>query len=202
MVPSTFAPSTPPSLSDQLLPLSNTTQIATIFIIASLHDKSEGILTGHLSTSSSTSWISCTSCSCFSSTLLLDHRQPNKLAAMATHTKNEATMRSLGSQSRRLTEGMKDLEKFNINTTLTSLPKYVVVGDQSAGKSSIVQALCGVSLPRSQGTTTRCPFRITTSKKGSSSKSWTCHVYLQQHSDSILAQYSLPGNPSVQPSRA
>jgi hypothetical protein len=59
----------------------------------------------------------------------------------------------------------------------------VVVGDQSAGKSSIVQALCGVSLTRSQGTTTRCPFRITTSKKGSSSKSWICYVSLQQQSD-------------------
>jgi GTPase SAR1 family protein len=102
---------------------------------------------------------------------------------MAAHSSNEATMRSLGTQSRRLTEGMKDLEKLNINTTLSSLPKYVVVGDQSAGKSSIVQALCGVSLPRSQGTTTRCPFRITTSKGTKSRRPWTCIVSLQQHSD-------------------
>lgn len=68
---------------------------------------------------------------------------------MAAHSSNEATMCFLGTQSPRLTAGMKDLGKLNINTILSSLPKYVVVGDQSAGKSSIVQALCGVSLPRS-----------------------------------------------------
>lgn len=101
---------------------------------------------------------------------------------MAAHSVNEATMRSLGTKSRSLNESLKDLEKHNINKTL-SLPKYVVVGDQSAGKSSIVNSLCGVSLARSSGTTTRCPFRITTSKGTKSLKPWTCNVSLQQHSD-------------------
>ena len=107
----------------------------------------------------------------------------SKFVAMSTNSNNEATMRLFGTQSRRLTKGMKDLEKLNINTTLSSLPKYVVVGDQSAGKSSIVQALCGVSLPRSQGTTTRCPFSITTSKGTKLTKPWTCIVSLQEHSE-------------------
>jgi hypothetical protein len=63
-------------------------------------------------------------------------------------------MEYLGAESRGLIQTIKDLEKLNINTTL-QLPKFVVVGDQSAGKSSIVEALCDISLPRSQGTCTR-----------------------------------------------
>ena len=37
------------------------------------------------------------------------------------------------------------------------LPSIVVVGDQSSGKSSVLEALSGVSLPRGQSITTRCP---------------------------------------------
>ena len=59
-----------------------------------------------------------------------------------------------GDVSRRYIQGIKKLDELNINTTL-QLPKFVVVGDQSAGKSSIVEALCDISLPRSQGTCTR-----------------------------------------------
>jgi hypothetical protein len=63
-------------------------------------------------------------------------------------------MEYLGADSRRLIQAIKKLEELNINTTL-QLPKFVVVGDQSAGKSSIVEALCDISLPRSSGTCTR-----------------------------------------------
>lgn len=63
-------------------------------------------------------------------------------------------MEYLGADSRRLIQAIKKLEELHINTTL-KLPKFVVVGDQSAGKSSIVEALCDISLPRSQGTCTR-----------------------------------------------
>ena len=63
-------------------------------------------------------------------------------------------MHYLAADSRRLIQGIKKLEELNISTTL-QLPKFVVVGDQSAGKSSIVEALCDISLPRSMGTCTR-----------------------------------------------
>ncbi|GAB7331326.1 hypothetical protein MBLNU13_g02765t3 [Cladosporium sp. NU13] len=43
---------------------------------------------------------------------------------MAAHSSNEATMCFLGTQSPRLTAGMKDLGKLNINTILSSLPKH------------------------------------------------------------------------------
>ena len=37
------------------------------------------------------------------------------------------------------------------------LPKIVVVGVQSSGKSSVLESITGLSLPRGQGTVTRCP---------------------------------------------
>ncbi|XP_039376206.1 interferon-induced GTP-binding protein Mx2-like [Mauremys reevesii] len=38
-----------------------------------------------------------------------------------------------------------------------ALPAIAVIGDQSSGKSSVLEALSGVALPRSSGITTRCP---------------------------------------------
>jgi len=98
---------------------------------------------------------------------------------MNEDTSNEA-LRAL---STHLNEGIERLEQLNIGTTLSSLPKYAMVGDQSAGKSSIVQALCGIPLPRGDGTTTRCPFYITTSSQTPSSGSWACNVSIKQQHD-------------------
>jgi interferon-induced GTP-binding protein Mx1 len=41
-----------------------------------------------------------------------------------------------------------------------SLPSIVVVGDQSSGKSSVIEALSGIDLPRGIGCVTRCPIII------------------------------------------
>ncbi|CAF1303286.1 unnamed protein product [Rotaria sordida] len=41
-----------------------------------------------------------------------------------------------------------------------SLPQIVVVGDQSVGKSSILEAISGVELPRAQNICTRCPLEL------------------------------------------
>lgn len=81
-------------------------------------------------------------------------------------------MQTLGQHSRQLIQFVQNLVNLNIDNTLPSLPKFVVVGDQSAGKSSIIEAACDVTLPRAAGTCTRCPFKITT-KDGSH---WSCKV--------------------------
>ncbi|XP_057183750.1 interferon-induced GTP-binding protein Mx-like [Triplophysa rosa] len=41
-----------------------------------------------------------------------------------------------------------------------ALPTIVVIGDQSSGKSSVLEALSGVSLPRGSGIVTRCPLEL------------------------------------------
>ncbi|NWV84652.1 MX protein, partial [Dasyornis broadbenti] len=41
-----------------------------------------------------------------------------------------------------------------------SLPAIAVLGDQSSGKSSVLEALSGVALPRGNGIVTRCPLEL------------------------------------------
>ncbi|XP_075191072.1 interferon-induced GTP-binding protein Mx2-like [Anomaloglossus baeobatrachus] len=50
-----------------------------------------------------------------------------------------------------------------------ALPVIAVIGDQSSGKSSVLEALSGVNLPRGSGIVTRCPLvlKLKKSKKGS-----------------------------------
>ncbi|NXN65188.1 MX protein, partial [Himantopus himantopus] len=41
-----------------------------------------------------------------------------------------------------------------------ALPAIAVIGDQSSGKSSVLEALSGISLPRGNGIVTRCPLEL------------------------------------------
>ncbi|XP_059824735.1 interferon-induced GTP-binding protein Mx-like [Hypanus sabinus] len=41
-----------------------------------------------------------------------------------------------------------------------SLPAIAVIGDQSSGKSSVLEALSGIALPRGSGMVTRCPLEL------------------------------------------
>lgn len=91
---------------------------------------------------------------------------------------NEDDLHTLGLHSRKLIQTIQKLETLQIKSTLPSLPKFIVVGDQSAGKSSIIEAVCDLTLPRNQGTCTRCPFQITTSASRTN-EGWSCTVSLQ-----------------------
>ncbi|KAK3110992.1 hypothetical protein LTR53_014181 [Teratosphaeriaceae sp. CCFEE 6253] len=87
-------------------------------------------------------------------------------------------MQALGLHSRKLIATIQKLSLLGIDATLPSLPKFVVVGDQSAGKSSIIEAVCDITVPRDHGTCTRCPFQITTSASNSAKAEWMCTVSL------------------------
>ncbi|KAG8832078.1 hypothetical protein FRC17_002087 [Serendipita sp. 399] len=56
------------------------------------------------------------------------------------------------------------------------IPRVVVIGSQSSGKSSLFEGISGVSLPRDTGTCTRCPIicQMTQSKGGR----WRCKISL------------------------
>lgn len=86
--------------------------------------------------------------------------------------------RKITAYSKELIAAIRKLESLDIDTTVP-LPKFVVVGDQSHGKSSIVEAICGISMPRSAGTCTRCPFRITTTAARPGER-WSCKITLQR----------------------
>ncbi|KIJ13505.1 hypothetical protein PAXINDRAFT_81017 [Paxillus involutus ATCC 200175] len=61
------------------------------------------------------------------------------------------------------------------------LPLIAVIGSQSAGKSSLIESISGITLPRSSGTCTRCP---TECKLSHSDSPWKCIVKLHFSTDS------------------
>ncbi|KAK2811221.1 hypothetical protein FQN50_002318 [Emmonsiellopsis sp. PD_5] len=58
------------------------------------------------------------------------------------------------------------------------LPKICVVGDQSAGKSSLIEGMSEIKVPRSAGCCTRCPLEINLSDSDSPDAPWSCKVFL------------------------
>ncbi|KAI6044467.1 P-loop containing nucleoside triphosphate hydrolase protein [Pisolithus marmoratus] len=60
------------------------------------------------------------------------------------------------------------------------LPMIAVIGNQSAGKSSLIESISGLSLPRSAGTCTRCP---TECRLTHTDSQWTCVVRLHLTTD-------------------
>ncbi|KAH9932350.1 P-loop containing nucleoside triphosphate hydrolase protein [Fomitopsis serialis] len=61
------------------------------------------------------------------------------------------------------------------------LPRVAVIGNQSAGKSSLVEAISGITVPRDAGTCTRCPMEC---RLSSSSEPWRCQVSIRWEFDS------------------
>lgn len=81
----------------------------------------------------------------------------------------------VGKKSSLLINAISDLRKFGLQHVV-ELPELVLVGDQSAGKSSLMSALTEVQLPKDQGICTKCPANIKTAP----GDTWSCKVVLQQ----------------------
>ncbi|CAN4081214.1 unnamed protein product [Withania somnifera] len=64
---------------------------------------------------------------------------------------------SFNDRIRPLLDCIDKLRHLNIMQEGIQLPTIVVVGDQSSGKSSVLESLAGISLPRGQGICTRVP---------------------------------------------
>ncbi|EMD32900.1 hypothetical protein CERSUDRAFT_76972 [Gelatoporia subvermispora B] len=60
------------------------------------------------------------------------------------------------------------------------LPLIAVIGQQSAGKSSLIESISGITLPRASGTCTRCP---TECRLSYSEEPWRCIVSLRFTTD-------------------
>jgi GTP-binding protein EngB required for normal cell division len=56
------------------------------------------------------------------------------------------------------------------------LPRIAVIGNQSAGKSSLVEAITGINVPRDSGTCTRCPMECRLTQ---STQPWQCQLSLR-----------------------
>jgi len=66
------------------------------------------------------------------------------------------------------------------------LPRIAVIGKQSSGKSSVIESLTGIELPRAAGTCTRCPIEVTIQRD--ETVDWSCTI-------SFRWQYDPRGQP-------
>lgn len=60
-----------------------------------------------------------------------------------------------------------------------SLPQIVVMGDQSSGKSSVLQSISGIPFPRGSGLVTRCPLELRMKKASNADESWSAEVSIR-----------------------
>lgn len=86
----------------------------------------------------------------------------------------DGSFRDIGAKLKACNDTLGELQQLGVNH-IVSLPSLVLVGDQSAGKSSLMSGLAGLNLPRSEGVCTRCPIHIRVSRHDE----WSCRVSLQ-----------------------
>ena len=91
---------------------------------------------------------------------------------------------SLAASLDRMTLNMRDLirkvqklSQLGIEDNQIALPKVCVVGDQSTGKSSLIEAISEIRVPRSAGTCTRCPMEIIL-RESEPDQAWKCCISL------------------------
>ncbi|KAJ0123005.1 Interferon-induced GTP-binding protein Mx1 [Diaporthe amygdali] len=76
---------------------------------------------------------------------------------MGSTTKRDYLVEGLGNQA--LLDKIDKLRELNVGC-IVSLPQLIVVGDQSSGKSSVLESLTGFSFPRAAGLCTRYATQI------------------------------------------
>jgi GTPase SAR1 family protein len=86
---------------------------------------------------------------------------------------------------KKLNEIMKALRDCGTEEVV-KLPKIVVIGNQSAGKSSLIEAISQIKVPRAAGTCTRCPMEVILSC-GDPDK-WHCKVSLRLENSDVPGQ--------------
>lgn len=96
-------------------------------------------------------------------------------------------LRGFGQELKEAMDALAEIQVRGISH-VANLPELVLVGDQSAGKSSLMSAIAGLSLPRSSGTCTRCPLHVRISQ----APEWSCRVFLKED---YAFQPPSPGHP-------
>uniref|UniRef100_A0A7S3JVN6 Dynamin-type G domain-containing protein n=1 Tax=Aureoumbra lagunensis TaxID=44058 RepID=A0A7S3JVN6_9STRA len=80
----------------------------------------------------------------------------------------------------------EDLRTLNLDSTL-AVPQICVMGDQSSGKSSVLEALSGIPFPRGSGLVTRCPVRLVMRRADSGTR-WQAVASLESSQQSVSAE--------------
>ncbi|KAF3029101.1 hypothetical protein E8E15_010975 [Penicillium rubens] len=88
-----------------------------------------------------------------------------------------SSLDNLTMDMKNLVKKIQDLSHLGIEDSKIMLPKICVVGDQSTGKSSLIEGISEIKVPRAEGTCTRCPLEINLSE---SDESWKCVIHLSR----------------------
>ncbi|KAF1867421.1 hypothetical protein Lal_00049850 [Lupinus albus] len=86
--------------------------------------------------------------------LALSHAEPGQPLTVVAPA---PIVSSYNEKIRPVLDAVENLRRLNVAKEGIQLPTIVVVGDQSSGKSSVLESLAGISLPRGQGICTRVP---------------------------------------------
>jgi len=86
----------------------------------------------------------------------------------------------------------KMLQRCGTETLVSPLPKIAVIGNQSSGKSSLIEAISKIKVPRSKGTTTRCPMEVILRRRPAENDRWSCRMSVR--SDNYLNDRTLRKN--------
>ncbi|KAI6010935.1 P-loop containing nucleoside triphosphate hydrolase protein [Pisolithus orientalis] len=116
---------------------------------------------------------------------------PDSLSSAGTNGGVGLSDPATASQRRAMLDLISRLRNTGVQRDI-DLPMIAVIGNQSAGKSSLIESISGITLPRSQGTCTRCP---TECKLTRADTRWTCVIKLHFITD----EYGLPIKPKIIP---
>jgi interferon-induced GTP-binding protein Mx1 len=83
---------------------------------------------------------------------------------------------TLHEQARPWLELLDELQNLGIPHAELPVPQIAVFGDQSSGKSSLLESISGIPFPKGTGLVTKCPTRITMTN--APSKSWQATITL------------------------
>ncbi|KAJ6578487.1 P-loop containing nucleoside triphosphate hydrolase protein [Mycena capillaripes] len=97
---------------------------------------------------------------------------------------------SLSQGRRRMLDLVNRLHNTGVQIDI-DLPQIAVIGSQSAGKSSLIESISGITLPRAAGTCTRCPTECRLSR---SDAPWKCTVELRFITDKNGQSLGQPRN--------
>ncbi|KAK6346526.1 hypothetical protein TWF696_006651 [Orbilia brochopaga] len=89
----------------------------------------------------------------------------------------------LGEDMRDMVNTINQLRMKGVEDLGLPLPRIAVIGNQSAGKSSLIEAISGIRVPRYAGTCTRCPLEITLTEDPAPAAPWRCRISLRFHKD-------------------
>ncbi|KIO22298.1 hypothetical protein M407DRAFT_28173 [Tulasnella calospora MUT 4182] len=114
---------------------------------------------------------------------------PSPASASVPTGKDQTTtfMQTYTARRRQILDVLNVLTSLGIQNDI-DLPRAAVLGSQSAGKSSLIESMSGISLPRASGTCTRCPMEC----RLQFGETWSCNVMLRFEFDSGGNRLSTP----------